>query len=229
MFILRNRLLLSSFIIPAIALSPLTQASSTTEHSGEGTFYSYGGGGNCSFPTDDSILTTAINATDYNGSQACGGMILVTSTATGKSVKVRVDDQCPECSKGDLDLDQTAFAKIDDTSKGNIPITWHYIANNNAGDIKLYFKEGSSQWWTAVQVRDSRYRITKLEYRQSNTTTYTTLPRTTYNYFLASSGFGTGPYDFRITDSKGQSIEVYNIPLTVTTEIDTGKQLPKSS
>ncbi|MEI8633358.1 hypothetical protein P4S72_17440 [Vibrio sp. PP-XX7] len=60
-----------------------------SEHSGQATFYGYGGGGNCSFPKDDSLLTVAMNATDYAGSAACGGLIKVTSQNTGASIIVR--------------------------------------------------------------------------------------------------------------------------------------------
>ncbi|SHO59042.1 expansin EXLX1 family cellulose-binding protein [Vibrio quintilis] len=219
-------------IIPALIFIPATlfgqvALADTSEHYGEGTFYGYGGGGNCSFPKDDSILTVAMNAVDYDGSAACGAVIEVTSENTGASVIVRVDDQCPECKKGDLDLDQKAFAKIDSIPEGRIPVKWHYIANNQAGDMKLYFKEGSSQWWTAVQVRDHMYPITKVEYRRSGDNQYINLPRKPYNYFLAERGFGVGPYDFRITDFYGQVVEVSNIPFKVTTEIDTGVQFPE--
>lgn len=195
----------------------------TSTHTGNATFYGYGGGGNCSFPKSD-ILTAAMNTKDYDGSAACGGVIEVTSLNTGKKVLVRIDDQCPNCDEGHVDLDQKAFAKIDDISKGIIPITWRYVANDNAGTMKLYFKEGSSQWWTAIQVRDHKYPISKLEYRVSGQANYIALPREPYNYFVANSGFGVGPYDFRITDFFGQTVEVSRVPLTVTTPIDTGKQ-----
>jgi expansin (peptidoglycan-binding protein) len=85
-----------------------------------------------------------MNATDYDGSAACGGLIVVTNDDTGLSVTVRIDDQCPECAKGDVDLDQNAFAQIAEIEKGRIPISWHYIANDQAGNMKLYFKEGST-------------------------------------------------------------------------------------
>jgi expansin (peptidoglycan-binding protein) len=195
-------------------------------HSGEGTFYTYSGGGNCSFPKDDSILTVAMNAADYAGSAACGGLIKVTSQNTGASVIVRVDNQCPECQKGDLDLEQAAFAQIDDIVAGRIPVKWHYIANDQAGDMKLYFKEGSSQWWTAVQVRDHLYPVSKVAYRRSGDSQYIDLPRKPYNYFVADSGFGVGPYDFRVTDFWGQTVEISNVAFKVTTEIETGKQFP---
>lgn len=209
------------FLLP---FAPLTLADNSI-HYGEGTFYGYGGGGNCSFPVPSQILTAAMNATDYNGSAACGGVIVVTNNDTGLSVKVRIDDQCPECAKGDVDLDQDAFAQIAELATGRIPISWHYVANDQAGSIKLYFKEGSSQWWTAVQVRDHLYPVSRLEYRVTGSGNgYVNVPRTSYNYFVAAAGFGVGPYDFRITDVWGQTVEAGGISLAVTTEIDTGMQ-----
>jgi expansin (peptidoglycan-binding protein) len=210
-----------------MTISPPLSHADSSPHSGEGTFYGYGGGGNCSFPKPDNIQTAAMNATDYDGSAACGGVIVVTNDDTGLSVTVRIDDQCPECAKGDVDLDQNAFAQIAEISKGRIPISWHYVANDQAGNMKLYFKEGSTRWWTAVQVRDHLYPIAKLGYRITGSgSDYTDLPRKPYNYFLDSGGFGDGPYDFRITDFWGQTVEVSGISLVVTSEIDTGMQFP---
>ncbi|MEJ2621382.1 MAG: expansin EXLX1 family cellulose-binding protein [Candidatus Thiodiazotropha sp.] len=198
-----------------------------SEHRGEATFYGYGGGGNCSFPLPTGILTAAMNASDYDNSSACGGVIVVTNEDTGLSVTVRIDDQCPECAPGDVDLDQDAFAQIADIATGRIPIRWHYLANDQAGSVKLVFKEGSSQWWTGVQVRDHLYPISRLEYRQTGSGDgYQQVSRQPYNYFVEASGFGAGPYDFKITDFWGQSIEVSGVALTLGSEINTGHQFP---
>jgi expansin (peptidoglycan-binding protein) len=207
-------------------LSPLSLADNST-HTGEGTLYGYGGGGNCSFPKPSNILTAAMNKADYNDSAACGSLIVVTNEDTGLSVTVRIDDQCPECAKGDVDMDIKAFTQIAELSKGRIPISWHYVANDQAGNMKLYFKEGSSRWWTAVQVRDHLYPIRKLGYRATGSgSNFIDLPRKPYNYFLAESGFGDGPYDFLITDFWGQTVEVSGIEFAETKEIDTGMQFP---
>jgi hypothetical protein len=168
-----------------------------------------------------------MNASDYNGSSACGGVIVVTNEDTGLSVTVRIDDQCPECAPGDVDLDQDAFAQIADIATGRIPIRWRYRANDQAGSIKLVFKEGSSQWWTGVQVRDHLYPISRLEYRVTGSGNgYQEVSRQPYNYFVDASGFGVGPYDFKITDFWGQSVEVSGVALTLGSEINTGRQFP---
>jgi expansin (peptidoglycan-binding protein) len=192
-------------------------------HEGEATFYGYGGGGNCSFPLPDR-LTAAMNHADYNGSQACGACILVTNPANGKTVEVRIDDQCPECAAGDVDLDQEAFARIADLAQGRIPVRWSYVACSPP-TMSLYFKEGSSQWWTAVQVRDHRYPVARLAWRPSGTTqAFKAVPRETYNYFVAASGMGPGPYDFKITDVYGHVVKIYRVALQVGVEIPTRKQ-----
>ena len=128
-----------------VLFSGLSAAALAAEHSGEGTFYGYGGGGNCSFPKPNSVDTAAMNAADYANSQACGSVIEVTNEDTGRSVVVRIDDQCPECAPGDVDLSETAFIKIAERKAGRIPIRWHYLPNTYGGSVKLYFKEGSTQ------------------------------------------------------------------------------------
>jgi expansin len=212
--------LLSSAVSPRNADAGLFD-----QHQGKATFYGYGGGGNCSLPVPD-MLTAAMNQSDYAGSQACGACAEVTNANTGQSVVVRIDDQCPECAPGDIDLSEPAFAQIGPREAGILPITWRYVACSYPS-MKLYFKEGSSQWWTAVQVREHRYPIKSLAWRASGSgAAYVTLPREPYNYFLAASGMGPGPYDIRITDANDQVIVATSVPLAVTTPLDIGQQFP---
>lgn len=211
----------------AIAVAGIIVASSThAAHTGEGTFYSYSGGGNCMLPVPADIYTAAMNAKDYTNSKACGGVIVVTNQDNGMSVTVRIDDQCPECAPGDVDLTQQAFEQIAAPVTGRIPVSWKYIAYDMP-TIKLYFKEGSSQWWTAVQVRDHRYRVAKLQFRLTGSgNSFLNVPRESYNYFVRAAGMGPGPYDFRITDVNGQVVKANNISLQVATPLDIGKQFP---
>jgi expansin (peptidoglycan-binding protein) len=218
------------FIGIALLGAPLwaaAQANYQQTHTGQGTFYGYGGGGNCSLPKPTEILTAAMNTADYNTAQACGACLEVTNLNTLQSVVVRVDDRCPECAPGDVDLSQEAFAKISPIEAGRIPISWKYVSCTPPS-VKLYFKEGSSQWWTAVQVRDHRNPVATLGYRASGSrSAYTQLGREMYNYFVAPSGMGPGPYDIQITDVFGQRITATGVALAVTTEIDLRQQFPK--
>lgn len=214
----------TGLVLMLLFFAAVARADSST-HSGTGSFYFYSGGGNCSLPVPGYILTAAMNASDYANSAACGGVIEITNTNNGRSVKVRVDDQCPECAPGNVDLSRDAFAQIADLATGLVPIRWHYVANDQAGNIKFYFEPGSSQWWAGVQLRDHLYPITKLEYRASGSgNAYTSIAREPHNYFIAASGMGLGPFDFRITDMRGQVIEVSRIAFTTGVELNSGVQ-----
>ena len=197
-----------------------------TVHEGDGTYYQYTEGGNCSFPPP-TILTAAMNNTDYDGAKACGGCIVVTNPANGKSVQVRIDDRCPECAPGDVDLDQEAFAKIAELAQGRITVRWKYVACTPP-TLSLYFDPGSSQWWTSVQVRDHRYPVAKLAWRVTGSgSAYQASPRELYNVFIPPGGMGTGPYDFKLTDVYGQVVKLNNVALQPGQVVTTSKQFPQ--
>lgn len=198
-------------------------ASCNPTYQGKATYYGYGGGGNCSYPMPNSpVLIGAMNQQQYQNSQICGACVAVTG-AKG-TVQVRIEDRCPECPYGNIDLSQPAFAAIDDPIKGIVPITWKIVPCPLNGPVQFYFKEGSSQWWTAVQIRNHRYPVQKLEYKVNGS--WVNMYRETYNYFVVPSGMGPGPYDFRITDLNGAVIQETGIPLRVTTPISGRNQFP---
>jgi expansin (peptidoglycan-binding protein) len=83
-----------------------------------------------------------------------------------------------------------------------VDITWQVISPALAGPIAYHFKDGSNQWWTAVQIRNHRNPIARLEYRAGSA--WVEVPRTDYNYFVQTNpGMGPGPYQFRVTDRYG--------------------------
>ncbi|MEO6278845.1 expansin EXLX1 family cellulose-binding protein [Roseateles sp.] len=213
---------------PLLSVGALAQAGYQSTHTGKGTYYGYGGGGNCSLPMPASTtLTAAMNAADYNGSQACGAYIEVTNLNTMQKVVVRIDDQCPGCGVGDVDLSEQAFAKISPLGAGIIPISWTYVSGTST-PAKVYFKEGSSEWWAGIQVREHRNPVASVAYRRTGSgSSYAGLPRESYNYFIASGGMGAGPYDLQITDVFGNVLNVGSVALAVTTEISTGQQFPQ--
>lgn len=175
------------------------------EASGEGTYYAATGAGNCSFDaTPNDLLVAAMNAPDYAGAQWCGACVEV--TGPNGSVTVRIVDQCPECQKGDLDLSREAFEVISPLSAGRVPITWHEVACDVSGPLAYHFKDGSSQWWTAIQVRNHRYPIAKVE-AQGEGGGWAEIERLDYNYFVEPDGLGPGPYALRITDTRGHVVE----------------------
>jgi expansin (peptidoglycan-binding protein) len=169
------------------------------DRSGEATYYDFAdGSGNCGFDaTPDDLMVGAMNHSDYAASGACGACAHLVGPAG--EVTIRVVDQCPECKPGDIDLSPEAFVKIAALEQGRVPIDWKYVECAVGGPIRYRFKEGSNQWWTALQIRNHRHGIQKVEYQNANGD-FQAVNREDYNYFVEPAGMGPGPYVFRVTD-----------------------------
>jgi expansin (peptidoglycan-binding protein) len=193
-------------------------------HTGEGTYYDADGSGNCSFPASPGdLMVAAMNELDYDGSAVCGACVTV--DGPDGAVTVRIVDLCPECPRGDVDLSPQAFERIAPLAAGRVPITWRYVACAPAGPIAYHFKEGSNQWWTAVQVRNHRHPIAALAYRADDGS-FRDVPRESYNYFVAAEGMGPGPYTFRVTDVLGNVLEDTGVPFAENGEATGASQFP---
>ena len=172
--------------------------------SGVATYYAATGDGACLFgPSPNDLNVAAMNVGEWAGSAVCGECVTVTGPKG--AVTVRIVDQCPDCEVGHLDLSQQAFAQIADVSAGRVPITWQVVACNVSGNISYHLKDGSSQYWTAIQVRNSRLPVANLEYMQGGA--WADIPRLDYDYFVAGGGVGPGGYQVRVTAIDGQTLE----------------------
>jgi expansin len=193
-------------------------------HTGIATYYDATGAGACSFdPSPNDLMVTALNAEEYNNAAYCGAYVQVNG-AKG-SIVVRIVDLCPECLAGHLDLSREAFALIDDPIKGRVPITWRIVSPAISGPIAYHFKEGSNQWWTAVQIRNHRNPIAKFEYWSGSQ--WVTVPRVSYNFFVQTNpGLGVGPYTFRVTDMYTNALTDSGIPFIENGTIDGAAQFP---
>jgi len=211
----------------AIWLPLITSAPAATNpvHQGVATYYDATGAGACSFDaTPDDLLVTAMNAEEYANAAYCGAYLLVTGPLG--SVTVRVVDLCPECRAGHLDLSAEAFALIANPVDGRVAITWQLVSPEVAGAIAYHFKEGSNQWWTAVQVRNHRNPIARLEHQTAGGD-WIEVPRTDYNYFVQTNpGMGPGPYTFRITDWYGHVLEDSGVAHVENGTVAGGSQFP---
>lgn len=181
---------------------------SPEKHMGDGTYYAADGSGNCSFDPTGDLMVAAMNHADYAGSAVCGACVHIVGPSG--EITVRIVDQCPECLPGDIDLSPQAFMAIADLGLGRVDITWTYVPCDVFGNLVYHFKEGSNQWWTAVQIRNSRYAIAKLEVEKNGA--FVGVPRLDYNYFVDESGMGPGPYAFRVTDVEGNVVTDTNVP-----------------
>jgi expansin (peptidoglycan-binding protein) len=179
--------------------------------SGHGTYYAADGTGNCSFDASPSdLMVAAMNAPDYNHAAWCGACLAV--TGPNGQVVVRVVDQCPGCAHGDLDLSQQAFQMISPLAAGRVAITWREVACDVTGPLAYRFKEGSNAYWVAIQLRNHRYPIAKLEAKQSDGS-YASIARADYNYFVAANGLGAGPFALRATDARGHVLDDASVAL----------------
>ena len=194
-------------------------------HSGEGTYYTFAdGSGNCSFPpTPNDLMVAAINNADYGSSEPCGSCAQI--QGPDGSVTVRIVDRCPECPAGDLDLSPEAFELIAPLSAGRVDITWQFVPCNVTGPIRYFFKEGSNQWWTAVQIRNHRHAIDRLEYQESGGS-WIGVARLDYNFFVEAAGMGPGPYTFRVTDIHGAVLTDTGLAFVEAGEVEGAAQLP---
>jgi len=175
-----------------------------TPETGVATYYDATGAGACSFDaTPNDLDVVAIDMPEWNGSAPCGECAAV--TGPNGSVTVRIVDLCPGCEKGHLDLSMSAFAKIADVAAGRVPITWQIVPCAVSGPVAYRYKEGSSQYWTAIQVRNHKLGIATLEVQLGGA--WQPVARSSYNYFVDAAGVGTtGGFSVRITAVDGQQL-----------------------
>lgn len=201
-----------------------TPCEGAAQRSGEATYYDFAdGSGNCGFPaTPNDLMVGAMNHVDYAASAVCGACVRI--DGPNGSVDVRIVDQCPECPEGDIDLSPEAFARIAAIEAGRVPITWQYTSCNVDGPVVYHFKDGSNAYWTAVQIRNHRNAIARFEVQQAGA--WIEVARVDYNYFVKDDGMGDGPFDFRITDVDGNTLEDHGIPLLNDADAPGSEQLP---
>ena len=92
-------------------------------------------------------------------------------------------------------------------SRGRVAVTLEPVTCPVAGALSFRFKEGSSKYWTAIQVRNHRLPLQKLEYDKGGA--WTAFDRADYNYFVAAKGVGdpAGGLKLRVTATDGQVVE----------------------
>jgi expansin (peptidoglycan-binding protein) len=163
-----------------------------------------------------------MNAPDYGRSDPCGACARV--QGPDGEITVRVVDLCPECPSGHIDLSPVAFEQIAPLEHGRVPIRWQYVPCDVSGPVVYHFKDGSNQWWTAVQLRNLRNAVSRLEYERDGE--FVAVERVDYNYFVDASGMGPGPYTFRITDAHGSRLTDTGIELGDDVDRSGAEQFP---
>lgn len=204
-----KKLGLSSLILGALMIVPTLSAFAAWNdlHTGYATYTGsgYSGGAVLLDPIPPTMEITALNPTDmnYGGVKAAlAGAYLEVEGPKGKTT-VYVTDLYPEGAPGALDLSPNAFAKIGNIPDGKINIKWKVVKAPIQGNFSYRIKEGSSQWWAAIQVRNHKYPVMKLEYLKDGS--WINLEKMDYNHFVGTQ-LGTKPLQVRITDIQGRTV-----------------------
>jgi expansin (peptidoglycan-binding protein) len=202
----------ASVSVPGAAQGPASPRQARV--SGEATHYVLEpGDGNCSFPgLPAGQLYVALSPGEYGSAAACGSYVQV--TGPDGSVTAEVVDQCPPCQAGHVDLSEAAFAKIAPLAAGLVPVTYHVIASPPlAAPLSLRVKEGSSAYWLALLPIGSGNPVTSVRV-SSASRGWQELAHASYDYWLAPSGMGPGPFTVQLTDSAGHQATVTGITLS---------------
>jgi expansin (peptidoglycan-binding protein) len=170
---------------------------------GVATYYDADGSGACSFEPSSDLDVAALGDALFAQSAACGACYRVKGPRG--EVTVRAVDLCPGCGDTHFDLSASAFAKVADPVEGRVKIEFEAVTCEVSGNLAFQFKDGSSQWWTAIQVRNHRLPIQSLEWKKDGR--WVPIRREPYNYFVESAGMGEGAVTLRTTASDGQVLE----------------------
>jgi len=167
---------------------------------------------NCSYPDPPSDgLYVALPPSEYASAAACGGYLQV--SGPDGSVRVKVIDQCPDCAAGHIDLSEAAFAKLAPLSAGLISVTYTSVSDPPLpGPVSLEVKQGSSRYWLALLAGNTGNPLASVQVQTASG--WVSLARASYNYWIAPSGAGPGPFTVRLTDTRGNQATVPGIALS---------------
>jgi hypothetical protein len=166
---------------------------------------------NCSYqsPPADGLFV-ALPAAEYAGAADCGGYLEV--SGPDGSARVKVVDQCPGCAAGHIDLSEAAFARLAPLPAGLIDVSYRLLANPALpGPLSVEVKQGSSQYWLALLADNTGNPLAGVQVQTASG--WLSLARASYNYWVASSGAGQGPFTVRLTDTQGHQVTVSGITL----------------
>ena len=166
---------------------------------------------NCSYSPPADGLYVALPSPEYASAAACGGYLQV--SGPDGSVRVKVIDQCPECAAGHIDLSEAAFAKLAPLSAGLVNVSYTYLSDPPLpGPVSVEVKQGSSQYWLALLADNTGNPLTSVQVETP--AGWLSLARASYNYWIAQSGSGPGPFTVRLTDTQGHQATVSGITLS---------------
>jgi expansin (peptidoglycan-binding protein) len=207
-----------------------------TVFNGHITFYSLVTGGTnidvaCHFPTNGLPQNYgAMNTADYLASATCGACVEVTNTQNNSKITIPIVDECPAatnmqwCFNGShhIDLSPSAYGALG--ANNNPAITWRYVpcTPSGAGNLQYFIDPGSNQFYLAVTILNTRYRVAKVEVMSGGS--FQPMVRQTYNAWVLASGAGNGPFTFRVTDIYNHIVQDAAVPFTKGSPLPGGGQ-----
>ena len=138
--------------------------------------------------------------------QHCGECVKL-KNSDGKSIVVRIIDQCPECTAPHLfDLSKDAFSEMAPLSKGVVKLEYEFVPCSFKSKIVYKVHDNSNKWWMSVVVQDHNVPVKKFELK-GKTGDWVTVQRKDYNEFVYESGGSLeAPLSFRVTGTNGEVI-----------------------
>lgn len=171
-------------------------------------------GGFCGFNekswTYNGVLTAAVNQPQIDNSLTCGLCAIVSYNS--KSTVVLIDNVCPECKYGDLDLSQQSWkAIVGDTNYRREKATWEFI-----DCASFLLTDGSIQlrphhvnyWWLAVNPSSMKCGVSAMELWQGNAWVSMVRDNSQMNglWFIHHAQVQT-PFRFRMHSHLGDVVE----------------------
>ncbi|EOQ98636.1 hypothetical protein E3P92_04181 [Wallemia ichthyophaga] len=97
------------------------------KRSGTATFYytATGNRGSCGSYLNDSDSIVAVSQADMNQG-LCGQQVTIQNLNNGQTATATVQDTCPGCGSGGLDLSPSVFNQLGNAAQGTLPITYWY-------------------------------------------------------------------------------------------------------
>ena len=196
------------------------------ENGGKGSVTTYGSitaketslGGACNYGQTNIQYYAAIHVNvspgddkgPWDGGAACGGCVHVTAkTPDGwKEVTVRITDRCPDANCG-VDLGGAPASDIMGIQVGRYYGEWEFVSCEGVEGVwgdstSIWVKEGASEYWSIIQVRNPKDMVKKIEIRGLDSDDAYTL-----EMVVGTENFWTVPVAVLKTDNRYRVVVTY--------------------
>ena len=196
------------------------------ENGGKGSVTTYGSitaketslGGACNYGQTNIQYYAAIHVNvspgddkgPWDGGAACGGCVHVKAkTPDGwKEVTVRITDRCPDANCG-VDLGGAPASDIMGIQVGRYYGEWEFVSCEGVEGVwgdstSIWVKEGASEFWSIIQVRNPKDMVKKMEIRGLDSDDAYTL-----EMVIGTENFWTVPVAVLKTDKRYKVVVSY--------------------